>query len=80
MKHSAPDWAKEAIFYQIVPERFANGDISNDPDNTEPWGGQPTNDNFFGGDLLWMALCILSWMHLVTAFCTVNLPSRVKSL
>jgi hypothetical protein len=50
MKHSAPDRAKEAIFYQIVPERFANGDISNDPDNTEPWGGQPTNDNFFGGD------------------------------
>ncbi|SEC25729.1 alpha-glycosidase [Paenibacillus sp. GP183] len=49
--HSAPEWAKEAIFYQIVPERFANGDTSNDPDHTEPWGGQPTNDNFFGGDL-----------------------------
>jgi cyclomaltodextrinase len=49
--HTVPDWAKEAIFYQIMPERFANGDPSNDPQQTEPWGGQPTRDNFFGGDL-----------------------------
>ncbi|UUZ91762.1 glycoside hydrolase family 13 protein [Paenibacillus sp. P25] len=47
----APEWAKSAIFYQIFPERFANGDPSNDPEGTEPWGGQPTADNFFGGDL-----------------------------
>ncbi|MEC0178679.1 alpha-glycosidase [Paenibacillus favisporus] len=46
-----PDWAKDAIFYQIMPERFANGDPSNDPKGTQPWGGQPTTDNFFGGDL-----------------------------
>ena len=26
-----PDWAKHAIWYQIFPERFANGDPSNDP-------------------------------------------------
>lgn len=26
-----PDWAADAIFYQIFPERFANGDPSNDP-------------------------------------------------
>ncbi|MCK4668471.1 alpha amylase N-terminal ig-like domain-containing protein, partial [Candidatus Dependentiae bacterium] len=26
-----PDWVKEAIVYQIFPERFYNGDISNDP-------------------------------------------------
>ncbi|MCM3272951.1 alpha-glycosidase [Paenibacillus elgii] len=49
--YAAPEWAKSAIFYQIIPERFANGDPSNDPDPTEPWGGQPTNDNSFGGDL-----------------------------
>ncbi|MBO2942995.1 alpha-glycosidase [Paenibacillus sp. F411] len=46
-----PAWAKEAVFYQIMPERFANGDPSNDPEGTEPWGGQPQLDNFFGGDL-----------------------------
>ncbi|NMO95921.1 alpha-glycosidase [Paenibacillus lemnae] len=46
-----PDWAKEAVFYQIMPERYCNGDTSNDPEGTEPWGGQPKYDNFFGGDL-----------------------------
>ncbi len=46
-----PAWVKEAVFYQIFPERFANGDPSNDPDGTLPWGGEPTPDNFFGGDL-----------------------------
>ncbi|MGN7455688.1 alpha-glycosidase [Paenibacillus pasadenensis] len=48
---SPPDWVKEAVFYQIFPERFANGDPSNDPEGVEPWGGKPTPKNFFGGDL-----------------------------
>ena len=26
-----PQWAKHAIWYQIFPERFRNGDASNDP-------------------------------------------------
>lgn len=26
-----PDWVADAVFYQIFPERFANGDPSNDP-------------------------------------------------
>ena len=43
---------QDAIFYQIFPERFANGDTSNDPDGTLPWGSaEPTPKNFFGGDL-----------------------------
>ncbi|HEY9856339.1 MAG TPA: alpha-amylase family glycosyl hydrolase, partial [Stenomitos sp.] len=50
-KVSTPDWAKNAVFYQIFPERFANGDPSNDPDNVQPWGSRPTYDNFMGGDL-----------------------------
>src|SRR5205823_4507989 len=28
---TAPDWAREAVFYQIFPERFCNGDTNNDP-------------------------------------------------
>ncbi|KUP25213.1 alpha-glycosidase [Paenibacillus sp. DMB5] len=47
----APEWAKSAVFYQIMPERFANGDTSNDPDDVAPWGDKPTRENFFGGDL-----------------------------
>ncbi|MHA0857494.1 alpha-glycosidase [Paenibacillus sp. CMAA1364] len=46
-----PDWVKDAVFYQIFPERFANGDPTNDPKGTLPWGGTPERDNFFGGDL-----------------------------
>ena len=46
-----PEWAKDAIFYQIFPERFSNGDKANDPKKVEEWGGEPTTDNFFGGDL-----------------------------
>ncbi|SEK82593.1 alpha-glycosidase [Paenibacillus sp. OK003] len=47
----APAWVKDAVFYQIFPERFANGDPSISPKNAEPWGGEPTPVNFFGGDL-----------------------------
>ncbi|MBD2871262.1 glycoside hydrolase family 13 protein [Paenibacillus sp. IB182493] len=46
-----PAWVKDAVFYQIFPERFANGDPSINPENVEPWGGEPTPRNFFGGDL-----------------------------
>ncbi|MDQ6423153.1 glycoside hydrolase family 13 protein [Paenibacillus sp. LHD-117] len=46
-----PAWVKDAVFYQIFPERFANGDPSLNPEGVEPWGGKPTPSNFFGGDL-----------------------------
>lgn len=26
-----PEWASDAVFYQVFPERFANGDSTNDP-------------------------------------------------
>jgi glycosidase len=28
---TVPDWAADAVFYQLFPERFANGDPANDP-------------------------------------------------
>jgi cyclomaltodextrinase len=45
-----PAWAAESVFYQIFPERFCNGDPSNDPDGKVAWNADPTNFNFFGGD------------------------------
>jgi len=48
---TTPDWLADAVFYQIFPERFANGDASLDPDDVVPWDSEPTRDNFFGGDL-----------------------------
>ncbi len=48
----SPDWVKDAVFYQVFPERFRNGDPGNDPAGTVPWGSPPKNDQFFmGGDL-----------------------------
>lgn len=51
-RFKVPQWAKETVWYQIFPERFANGDTSNDPEGTLPWGSKaPDRDDFFGGDL-----------------------------
>ncbi len=46
-----PDWVRHAVFYQIFPERFYNGNPSNDPAGSSPWGSIPTTKNFMGGDL-----------------------------
>lgn len=51
MEITRPEWVKHAIFYQIFPERFDNGDPSNDPPGAVPWNSKPTRENFFGGDL-----------------------------
>lgn len=47
----APEWAKQALFYQIMPDRFANGDPDNDPEHVTPWGEPPEGESCFGGDL-----------------------------
>ncbi len=36
-----PEWAKSAVWYQIFPERFSNGDKSNDPTPADMKGGWP---------------------------------------
>ncbi len=46
-----PYWVQDAIFYQIFPDRFANGDPTNDPPNLQKWGSAPTAWGFQGGDL-----------------------------
>ena len=37
-----PDWAKHAVWYQIFPERFRNGDVSNDPEPVREWTSEWT--------------------------------------
>ncbi|MGD8451192.1 MAG: alpha-amylase family glycosyl hydrolase [Phycisphaerae bacterium] len=32
-----PEWAKHAVWYQIMLDRFRNGDPGNDPDPVRPW-------------------------------------------
>ncbi|MCU7667160.1 glycoside hydrolase family 13 protein [Bacillus thuringiensis] len=49
---TSPEWVKSTVWYQIFPERFANGDSSLNPEGTLEWDkADPTPENFFGGDL-----------------------------
>lgn len=52
-RFKAPEWVKKTVWYQIFPERFANGDTTNDPAGTLPWRSDdhPTAESFYGGDL-----------------------------
>lgn len=47
-----PDWVKDAIFYQIFPDRFARSASVLKPRNLEPWDSPPTEQGYKGGDLL----------------------------
>lgn len=47
-----PDWVKDAIFYQIFPDRFAQSSQVAKPSNLEPWNSSPTTEGYKGGDLL----------------------------
>ena len=47
-----PDWVKDAVFYQIFPDRFASSARVEKPHNLEPWDTPPTLSGFKGGDLL----------------------------
>lgn len=48
---SVPGWVQDAIFYEIFPDRFADGDPYNNPPNTAAWNSDPTRWSFHGGDL-----------------------------
>ncbi|NEQ95134.1 MAG: alpha-amylase [Cyanothece sp. SIO2G6] len=39
-----PQWAKTVVWYQIFPERFGNGDLSNDPTLDDIRGAYPDDD------------------------------------
>ncbi|HEX2979629.1 MAG TPA: alpha-amylase family glycosyl hydrolase [Anaerolineaceae bacterium] len=47
-----PEWVRDAIFYQIFPDRFASSAQVIKPANLEPWNTPPTPHGFKGGDLL----------------------------
>lgn len=47
-----PNWVKDAVFYQIFPDRFARSEKVPQPARLEPWEAPPTRHGFKGGDLL----------------------------
>jgi cyclomaltodextrinase len=52
MPIATPDWVRDAVFYQIFPDRFASSDRVVKPGPLEPWDTPPTLYGFKGGDLL----------------------------
>ena len=50
-----PAWVRDAVFYQVFPDRFAASDRVPKPGPLEPWDAPPTNYGFKGGDLLGVA-------------------------
>lgn len=48
-----PDWVSKTVWYQIFPERFANGDAELSPEGALDWDSsiRPKSTDFFGGDL-----------------------------
>ncbi|OKH18040.1 alpha-amylase [Hydrococcus rivularis NIES-593] len=52
---TTPDWVKNAVFYQIFPDRFAKSQKSHQglwiSNNLEPWDDPPTLQRYKGGDL-----------------------------
>jgi len=50
-----PDWVRDAVFYQIFPDRFAKSERVPKPGRLEPWDSPPTIHGFKGGDLVGVA-------------------------
>ena len=53
MEYSRPEWVKDAIFYQIFPDRFArvSHDMSRRMYSLEEWNTPPTHTGYKGGTL-----------------------------
>ncbi|MFY7805791.1 MAG: glycoside hydrolase family 13 protein [Limnoraphis robusta] len=55
MNIQTPDWVKQAVFYQIFPDRFAKSEKSRSEflmmPNWEEWDTPPTVQGYKGGDL-----------------------------
>jgi cyclomaltodextrinase len=47
-----PEWVKDAVFYQIFPDRFAKSSRVPKSPLLQPWDSPPTTKGYKGGDLL----------------------------
>ncbi|HEY6571401.1 MAG TPA: alpha-amylase family glycosyl hydrolase, partial [Candidatus Limnocylindrales bacterium] len=51
MPIDTPGWVRDAVFYQVFPDRFARSGRVPAPGPLEAWGAPPTVEGFKGGDL-----------------------------
>src|SRR5579883_3416343 len=47
-----PEWVRDAVFYQIFPDRFARSVTVPKPRHLDEWGAPPTYHGYQGGDLI----------------------------
>jgi len=50
-KFDCPEWGLGCAYYQLLPDRFRDGDPLNNPKGALVWSGAPTAHGYFGGDL-----------------------------
>ncbi len=55
MPIDTPAWVRDAVFYQIFPDRFARSARLLPAGPYEPWDASPTHHGFKGGDLFGIA-------------------------
>lgn len=55
MPITTPGWVRDAVFYQVFPDRFARSGRVEPPGPLEPWDSPPTHQGFKGGDLYGVA-------------------------
>ena len=55
MSVDTPAWVRDAVFYQVFPDRFAASERVPKPGALEPWDSPPSTHGFKGGDLLGVA-------------------------
>ncbi len=48
---TTPDWVQDAVFYQIFPDRFYNGDFSNDPQKVDVY--KKNGERYKGANPSW---------------------------
>jgi cyclomaltodextrinase / maltogenic alpha-amylase / neopullulanase len=52
LRPDVPMWVKDAVFYQIFPDRFARSETVSKPTNLSSWDSPPSEQGYHGGDLL----------------------------
>ena len=55
MPIDTPRWVRDAVFYQVFPDRFARSGRVPSPGPLEAWDAPPTGTGFKGGDLYGVA-------------------------
>jgi glycosidase len=72
---ATPDWARGAVVYQIFPDRFANGDPSNDP-SPDATAGATGAERYRYGDVYGNPILPRDWQtNLPEGYCRAYQPA-----